>query len=458
MKTKSRLVKYGLAALGVSAAIASSSLLIASKWPSNFTAHEWGTFTSVQGGDGVLLTWNPLEASLLPKFVYDWSKPGLDRNLSFKISLGKGTEALQRMETPVIYFYAKEEQSVDVTVDFPKGTITEWYPQATQIGPSTMPAKPAIEVLDRYAHKAGIKASFTFASIFGGNRDVKESRARWANIVVLPEKQPRNLENILLQDKSASHYFAARDTDANYLRVSSLVATNPAAEHEKFIFYRGVGNFDTTLRVQMDLNHSLTLGNLCDEPLQDLFVLQVQNQSACLIHINALAPREQRPILMASNAGLAPLKTVSKELKKKMVLALIAQGLYEREAVAMVETWKDSWFTEEGVRVLYMLPRSWTDRILPLKMDPAPRELVRVMVGRAEVIPPDVQRRLSDGLVKAKAGDEQARAEVMAEFKKLGRFAQPALRLATKGQSAEFNQSAWSLYQASLTRTPDKAL
>src|SRR3974390_2150029 len=42
-------------------------------------AHEWGTFTSVQGSDGTLLSWRPLETSGLPGFVYDWRHPGLNR-------------------------------------------------------------------------------------------------------------------------------------------------------------------------------------------------------------------------------------------------------------------------------------------------------------------------------------------------------------------------------------------
>ncbi len=35
---------------------------------------------------------------------------------------------------------------------------------------------------------------------------------------------------------------------------------------------------------------------------------------------------------------------------------LIAQGLYQDEAQAMLETWRDSWF-EEGSRLLYIVPR-----------------------------------------------------------------------------------------------------
>ena len=114
----------------------------------------------------------------------------------------------------------------------------------------------------------------------------------------------------------------------------------------------------------------------------------------------------------------------------------------------MVKTWTDSWFQEDGVRVLYLLPRAWTDRTLPLTLDPSPRELVRVMVGRTEVIPATVQRSLADALTKASKGDPQAREEAVAEFRKLGCFGEPALRLVTKDANAEVNQIAWTLLQA----------
>src|SRR6516165_10723440 len=112
-------------------------------------AHEWGTFTSVQGADGMLLDWQPLETSKLPKFVYNWQNPGLNRRPAGIPGFGKGVVlTLQRMETPVIYFYSDREQSVDVSVKFPKGLITEWYPQAAQIGPSIAKLSRAVAELD----------------------------------------------------------------------------------------------------------------------------------------------------------------------------------------------------------------------------------------------------------------------------------------------------------------------
>src|SRR5207245_10217803 len=108
---------------------------------------------------------------------------------------------------------------------------------------------------------------------------------------------------------------------------------------------------------------------------------------------------------------------LSQQLCQTTANALVIEGLYQREAQAMVNTWRDSWFEEDGLRVLYTLPREWTDRTLPLTLDPKPRELVRVMVGRAEVFTPATEKKLSDALASAQKGDTEARAVVMSECK-----------------------------------------
>ena len=63
---------------------------------------------------------------------------------------------------------------------------------------------------------------------------------------------------------------------------------------------------------------------------------------------------------------------------------LILEGLYPREADAMLATWESLWF-EPGRRLIYMLPREATDQLLPLSIEPAPDELVRVIVGRVDL-------------------------------------------------------------------------
>ena len=452
MKENSCLQKQ-LVVIGNLIAVAGvSTLLISARPRTNYVAHEWGTFTSVQGGDGVLLDWRPLETSRLPEFVYDWRHPGLNRQAVGNLGFGKiAMLTLQRMETPVIYFYSDKEQTLDVSVQFPRGLITEWYPQAAQIGPSTVPVPPAIAKLDNYAHKVGVQPGFTFASLLS-NHSLKESGVRWANIEILPGKQHPDLANALPLARSGSHYFAARDTDSAYLRVSSLVATNPSPEQEKFLFYRGVGNFGTPLRVTMISEDSVVLANTGKEPLEHLFVLQLRDRAGQFMYVDRLAPGEQRSVAVDSGASTTRVETLSRQLGERMAAALVKAGLYQREAKAMINTWTDSWFQEEGVRVLYVLPRAWTDRTLPLKLDPAPGELTRVMVGRTEVIVPRVQQTLADTLTKASEGDPLAREQALAEFRKLGRFGEPALRLATKGANPAVNQIAWTLLQAAAAK------
>ena len=411
-----------------------------------FVAHEWGTFTSVQGGDGVLLDWRPLESSKLPGFVYNWQKPGLKRVATGVASpfTKASLTTLQRMETPVIYFYTKESQTVDVIVDFPKGLITEWYPQAIRIGPSFIPPSPAVAKADELVHKAGAKPTFTFASLLS-NPTTPQSRAQW-QVEILRDRDGAQIASSLLTDKSGSHYFAARETDANFLEVNSLDATNPAPQHEKFLFYRGAGNFPTPLHVTMTAENTIMIANTGEEPLLHLFVLGLENQAGNFVEVEQLAAGESKTIQMNPQQKSEPVKQLAAKLGQRMAEDLVCEGLYQREANAMVNTWQDSWFEEDGLRVLYVLPRAWTDRTLPLKMEPAPKELVRVMVGRAEVLTPKREQQLSTNLTNAHGGDKEAAEEVLAEFKRLGRFAQPALQLALKGSSIEVNQTAWKLY------------
>src|SRR5581483_10886643 len=86
-------------------------------------AHEWGTFTSFSGSDGVPVGFYPNNDDL-PGFVYFQEGDGLTK--SNRLQRG-GTVS---METPVIYFYTDRDMRVSVKVDFPRGWITEWYPFA----------------------------------------------------------------------------------------------------------------------------------------------------------------------------------------------------------------------------------------------------------------------------------------------------------------------------------------
>jgi hypothetical protein len=72
----------------------------------NLIVHEWGTFTSIAGKDGVALEWRPLNGPPdLPKFVHTIQQGDAGLRNAPKAALS----AVVRMETPVIYFYSNNE-------------------------------------------------------------------------------------------------------------------------------------------------------------------------------------------------------------------------------------------------------------------------------------------------------------------------------------------------------------
>src|SRR6185295_11736811 len=86
----------------------------------SLVVHEWGTFTSVAGPDGRAVEWLPLSGPPdLPCFV--------DR---FDFNIKGSLRGKVRMETPVLYFYAPHDTTVNVKVGFRQGVVTEWFPRA----------------------------------------------------------------------------------------------------------------------------------------------------------------------------------------------------------------------------------------------------------------------------------------------------------------------------------------
>src|SRR5262249_42063474 len=86
----------------------------------SLTVHEWGTFTSVADANGNPVPWAPL-----------FGPPDLPCFVARDSEVYKGfLSGLVRMETPVLYFYSPQAQTLSVHVGFPQGRITEWYPKA----------------------------------------------------------------------------------------------------------------------------------------------------------------------------------------------------------------------------------------------------------------------------------------------------------------------------------------
>jgi hypothetical protein len=365
----------------------------------------------VQGADGEEIWWTPPASVDLPDFVY---RSAMSGNFSSKpVFHPKDQTAVARMETPVLYFYSQRERVADVRVLFRGGILTEWYPQGTKVESQATP----------YAMASATTRQFLI---------------EWNSVRILPRAtREMTLERLIRgKESGANHYYIARDTDANFLRVSSPQARN-GAEYERDLFYRGLGYFKSPLAIGVD----------ADEQRLSLNAREAEQiETAFLISIRQGMMRYQKIPSAVSNAAVAiepnaqpfgALGDVRKLAMRDMARALVDAGLYEKEARAMVRTWEDQWFAEEGTRVLYLLPRAWADRTLPLRVSPQPDQIVRVMVGRTELITPSVEREIEKQILTYRTGNaaEKSRAVAAVRALNLGRFQYAAFSKVTAGAS-----------------------
>jgi hypothetical protein len=372
----------------------------------NYIVHEWGTFTSFAGSDGVSLDFRPLVDEDLPKFVMDRPKQAAlnqRRDIAYARGYtGKSVLSKQRMETPVTYFYSGQERIVDVTVEFPRGLLTEFFPPVRQFGPAFKPDAP---------------------------EPLSGSWLRWGNVRLLPKSKegPLNKDGVdpflrQVEPGENPHYAYARETDANQIQITDPATMSTA--REKFLFYRGVGNFNLPVRVTARGGDHFTFTHSGKTPLHYAFLVQIDDRGGVRF---ARFDQIGHSIEMTLPSQPSSLDALSDE----MVRALVSDGLFDKEAQAMVKTWKSSWFGERGTRVLYSLGQSDTDVLLPLHLSPAPKEIVRVMIGRLETLTPE-QESTIEGLVARLGDDDPAiRMQTAARLKELGRFAEPALTRVT---------------------------
>jgi len=166
--------------------------------------------------------------------------------------------------------------------------------------------------------------------------------------------------------------------------------------------------------------------------LKHLFAVAIKGDRARVLPLGQLDAGQTLHARLDASANSQPTASVVEELSRQMAAALEAEGLYASEAEAMVATWRDAWFENQGVRILYILPRAWTDSTLPITMTPKPSELTRVMVGRAEVFTPVMTQQLCKCVDGFRQSDPAIKQAALDDFKamKLGRFTPVAMRLA----------------------------
>jgi hypothetical protein len=216
---------------------------------------------------------------------------------------------------------------------------------------------------------------------------------QWANVSVQPGFTPD-----FPVERGSSHYYQARATDA-----APIVSSGG---RERFLFYRGVGTFAPPIAAAVAGDGSVLVTSRSGHPIGTVVMFENRGGATASEIISVDGDRAVIAPPAPQQEGSLPLA----ELEQM----LIANGLFEREAHAMVETWRDSWF-EEGARLIYIVPRAFVDAILPLDVRPAPSAVVRVFVGRMELVTPETLRIVREALA---SGDR----DVLARY---GRFLEP---------------------------------
>jgi hypothetical protein len=340
---------------------------------------EWGTYTSVQASDGHALGGVHHEDERLPAWVHN-----RDRGVDPYYVENLPEEPLQQLETPVLYFWSPVARQVAVTVDFPRGIVGQWYPDAQSFAPDL-------------GH---------MAALAGGTMS-------W-QLNVDPAMRP---DAFIPVDPNEIWAPSRRVASTPVKWTSSFDGTE---EREQFIFYRGLGTFDPPIRVVASDDGMLRVSNPSAETASAAFLLRVSGDRG---RITKLGPLDSG-VTQVVSAPLAEddLDTYVMTAHSMLEEALVGSGLHTDVARAMVDTWSRSWFRNTGLRLLYLAPRAWTDAWLPTTVTPTPAAFVRTLVGRIEVLTPADERYVLD-LLRVR----QSTGSTSVELGSLGRFAEPRL-------------------------------
>jgi hypothetical protein len=328
--------------------------------------HEWGTFTSLQDEKGNALGRINTDDEPIPRFVHTMPSTHLFNPtnaytgpLSAKGMPCGDPQVTMRLETPVVYFHRPKDfiapASLDLRVTFKGGWLSQYFPDAVANVEGTKTPE-------------GAPPWYVTRPPLSGN---SVSTLEWKNIKLASAagELPQTTDKVWL---------APRAVKADDVTVGN--------EREKFLFYRGVGNLDSPVKVTSDGDTIRVVAN-APEARTKFWVVNILadgrvwfNRSQTTID----GGRVQVPEVFKSDPPQYDTAHLAK-LRESMKKELTAEGLYDDEAEAMLNTWERSYFQNPGTRVFFVVPQSWTDAVIPLTIN-TEAKITRVMVGRVEVV------------------------------------------------------------------------
>lgn len=338
------------------------------------TVHEWGTFTSFVGSTGGMVEGVQHAEEELPSFVggRDIGAPGSGA----AETLPEGVT--QKLQTPVLHFYADHAIPLTVRIDLPTAIPSRWWPPPATFAPAEGAA----------------------TALAGGllEWELTVEPAASAGPAVSPD----------------SLLAPIRDVPSTPVVVGDV--------SERFAFYQTLGRFELPVRAGFLPSGEIEVANDSDQDIPAAYLVHVHAGGGLILDFGDLPAGTSK--VRSPTPKELNMDVYSEEAGAMLSSALVAAGLTTDEANALVGTWSHNTFHTFGLRVLYVAPRSFVDLVAPITITPAPEALERVYVGRVEVLSPEEEQAVVATVVQAAGGAQIDPVET------LGVFAEPKLRRA----------------------------
>ena len=367
----------------------------------NIVIHEWGTFTSLQDEQGRTIGGINTDEEKLPAFVHDLNPIPMGSDGDFSPNLIKGRDycdptVTMRLETPVIYVHlplGQESATFDLSVEFRGGILSQFYPLAD----ATVDRQPLrqfgdeVRVGEVLKSPRGRSEPLRFLQRWSAPdlATTTTSTLTWRGIVV---GGTGNVPNT-----TSPVWLAPRQVAAPTLTVG--------AEREKYLFYRGLGHLDAPLIVMRSPSNDLLEvfrrpGPGAPGVIPALWFADLRSDgTAAFRSVSATISPELRrgdmlgmvmPATFTEADYSAERLTV---LRRELHAAIMQEGLFADEALALLNTWEASYFKAPGQRLFFLVPSEWTDHVLPLTLS-VPATVTRAMMGRIELVSPAQRKAL----------------------------------------------------------------
>jgi len=350
--------------------------------PSTLEVHQWGTFTVFQDSTGTVVQGVQRAEEALPSFVHLRSLGPSGSGAAETLPAG----VTFKLHSPLFFMHSNVPKTVQIQASFPLGIFSAYWPAAGAVSPA-----------------------------IGAIKTLSGGKLTWPAVALIPG----GTGGPKVTDKSFWHDL--RQSDATPIKV--------AKESAAFAFYQGLGSQPPMVKaVSVKTGSSdkpdLHVTNNTGATITAAWYIHVHSGGGMFTHmfeipngvtkVGGITPKENNAILFSQGGA------------KVMQTAMVAHGLTEAEAKAVVASWAHNYFKTPGRRLLYIAPPSWVATHLPTAITPKPAKHVRLMIGRIEVISAVEEAAI---ITDVKASAQTGSLQLVAD---LGIFAEPKLRRAAQ--------------------------